>query len=481
VSDDLEHRIIGRYALFDVLAAGGMATVHIGRLLGPVGFARTVAIKRLHPQFAADPEFVSMFLDEARMCARIRHPNVVPTLDVVAAKGELFLVMEYVAGESLGSLLRDLSKRGDAIPWRIAISILAGTLHGLHAAHEAKDEQGFPLGLVHRDVSPQNILVGSDGLARVVDFGIAKASGRLHVTREGAVKGKVGYMAPEQMAAEKITRQADVYAASAVLWESLTGRRLFDGETEAVILARVLTAEIVPPSQLRPDVPAELDAVVMRALIRDVDQRFATAREMALALEKLGPAALGEVGEWLEANAGQAIEDRARRISRVEVSVASAEAPSNEAPPPPAAKPDVEPHASESIRPTARSDASGSEPLAGKPAADPNPWKPVAAALAVVALGVGAWAALAGRSAEPAATDSPPPSASARTVAMSDATATAAVSTPVSTASAAPAAEMTASASTSVSAQVATVSAVKTGRPPVAKPNKDPFDLGGRK
>src|SRR5512139_245074 len=124
-------RIIGRYALFDVLAAGGMATVHVARLLGPVGFARTVAIKRLHPQYARDPEFVSMFLDEARMCARIRHPNVVPTLDVVATQGELFLVMEYVQGESLAHLVRATAKAGQKMPWRVAISIASGCLHGL--------------------------------------------------------------------------------------------------------------------------------------------------------------------------------------------------------------------------------------------------------------------------------------------------------------------------------------------------------------
>src|SRR5262245_51026591 len=170
--------VIGRYALHGELASGGMATVHLGRLLGPVGFSRTVAIKRLHAQYAQDPEFVSMFLDEARLAARIRHPNVVPTLDVVATSGELFLVMEYVPGESLSRLARAARDRMERMPPRIVSAIMSGVLHGLHAAHEAKSERGEPLGIVHRDVSPQNVLVGTDGVARVLDFGVAKAAGR---------------------------------------------------------------------------------------------------------------------------------------------------------------------------------------------------------------------------------------------------------------------------------------------------------------
>src|SRR5262245_49268372 len=162
-----------------------MATVHLGRLLGPVGFSRTVAIKRLHAQFSQDPEFVSMFLDEARLAARIRHPNVVPTLDVVATGGELFLVMDYVAGESIAKLLRAVATKKEMVPIRVIAATMAGALHGLHAAHEAKDERGEPLGIVHRDVSPQNILLGADGVPRVLDFGVAKAIGRVQTTQEG--------------------------------------------------------------------------------------------------------------------------------------------------------------------------------------------------------------------------------------------------------------------------------------------------------
>src|SRR5580692_2033966 len=197
-------RIVGRYAIYGELASGGMATVHLGRLLGPVGFSRTVAIKRLHEQFAKDPDFVSMFLDEARLCARIKHPNVVPTLDVIAGDRQLLLVMDYVQGESLSRLFRSAVARGERIPLKVTVAIVSGMLHGLHAAHEAKDERGEPLGIVHRDVSPQNVLVGIDGVARVLDFGVAKARGRLHTTQDGRVKGKLSYMAPEQLRSEAV-------------------------------------------------------------------------------------------------------------------------------------------------------------------------------------------------------------------------------------------------------------------------------------
>ena len=184
-------RVVGRYALYQAIAAGGMATVHLGRLLGPVGFSRTVAIKRLHEQFASDPEFVAMFLDEARVAARVRHPNVVPTLDVVATGGELFLVMEYVPGESLARLARELRGRKATFPLRILSALMAGVLHGLHAAHEAKDEHGHPLDIVHRDVSPANVMISIDGIPRLLDFGIAKARTSTHHTREGIFKGKL--------------------------------------------------------------------------------------------------------------------------------------------------------------------------------------------------------------------------------------------------------------------------------------------------
>src|SRR5512143_55930 len=185
---------VGRYTVHGELASGGMATVHIGRMGGAGGFAKLVAIKRMHPQFAKDPDFLAMFLDEARLVTRIRHPNVVQPLDVIVERGEVLLVMEYIHGEALSRLNRVLRAKNERIPLRISIAILSAMLHGLHAAHEAKNEKGEPLGIVHRDISPQNIIVGVDGVARVLDFGIAKAADQVHLTREGELKGKLVYM-----------------------------------------------------------------------------------------------------------------------------------------------------------------------------------------------------------------------------------------------------------------------------------------------
>ena len=313
---------VGRYLLYGEIASGGMATVHFGRLQGAAGFARSVAIKRLHPQYAKDPDFVGMFLDEARLAARIAHPNVVPTLDVVAQGDELLLVMEYVRGSSLSRLLRTLTQRGERMPPRIAAAIIAGVLRGLHAAHEAKSEIGEKLEIVHRDVSPQNVLVGTDGIARVLDFGVAKAAGRVQSTREGQLKGKLAYMAPEQITTGSVTRKTDVYAAAVVLWEMLTGRRLFRADNEAKLLTLVLDSEILPPSKVVDGLLAGFDPVVMHGLDRDPGRRFESARQMAVEVEGVvGIAPPTEVGEWVEEVAADELRERANRIEEIERSV----------------------------------------------------------------------------------------------------------------------------------------------------------------
>jgi serine/threonine protein kinase len=317
---DVQTRAVGRYALFDEIAAGGMASVHLGRLMGPAGFSRTVAIKRLHPHLARDPDFVAMLIDEARIAARVRHPNVVPTLDVVNDDGELFLVMEYVHGESVAKLVRTLREQGGRAPLALVVGIAIGVLHGLHAAHEATDERGEPLGIVHRDVSPHNILVGADGLARVVDFGVAKARGRLSATETGALKGKIAYMAPEQLEAGGIDRRADVWAAGVVLWEAIAGKKLFVAESPAALM-RAVTTQPIPRLDANGRVPTALADLVAGALARDRDRRTPTALALSLALEATGLAATQrEIGAWVTSVAGADLARRAERVVEIEQS-----------------------------------------------------------------------------------------------------------------------------------------------------------------
>jgi serine/threonine-protein kinase len=313
-------RVLGRYALYGEIAAGGMATVHLGRLLGPVGFSRTVAIKRLHPQFAKDPDFVSMFVDEARLAARVQHPNVIPTLDIVSLEDELFIVMEYVEGESLARLLRSMRNAERLIPPTIVGAIMSGALYGLHAAHEAKSERGEPLQIIHRDVSPQNILVGVDGVPRVLDFGVAKAANRSQTTRDGQLKGKLAYMAPEQiLGEERIDRRVDVYAAAVCCWEALVARRLFEGQNEGAIMKKVIQGDVPPPSSLVPDVPRAADAVLLKAMSRDREQRFATAYDFAVALEEsLGADNPRRVAAFVADCARDAIARRSQRVRQLE-------------------------------------------------------------------------------------------------------------------------------------------------------------------
>ncbi len=296
-----------RYELQSEIASGGMATVYHGRVLGAVGFTRQVAIKRLHPQYAKDPEFVAMFMDEARIAARIRHRNVVPTLDVVMNEGELFLVMDHVTGLSLSHIL----KRVPRPPVAITAAIVTGMCQGLHAAHEATDETGQPLHIVHRDVSPHNVMLSEDGTARVVDFGIAKAVDGLHTTRDGTVKGKLPYMPIEQLEAAALDRRADVYSAAAVLWEMLAGRRLITAPTEASIITTILAHDFDPPSTETTNVSEALDAITMTGLQRDRSERFETCRALSVAIEEACEVASSrKVADWLEDEFGEELEAR---------------------------------------------------------------------------------------------------------------------------------------------------------------------------
>ncbi|HEY8945423.1 MAG TPA: serine/threonine-protein kinase, partial [Polyangiaceae bacterium] len=277
---------VDRYELIGEIASGGMATVYLSRLTGVGGFQRFVAMKRLHPHLAGEKEFVEMFLDEARLAAGIHHPNVVPILEVGASPVGYYLVMEYIEGDTLARLLARAASRGKRIPPGVTIRVALDMLAGLHAAHELRDDAGAPVNLVHRDVSPQNVLVGSDGIARITDFGVARAASRLSATRVGQLKGKIAYMAPEQAQGdENLDRRADVFSAGIVIWEALAAKRLFKAENEAATLSRVMSDPVPDLSRVAPHVGREVCEIVMRALERDRDRRFGSCAAFADALE----------------------------------------------------------------------------------------------------------------------------------------------------------------------------------------------------
>ena len=294
-----------------------MATVHLGQLVGPAGFARTVAVKRLGPALAEDRESVAMLLDEARLAARLHHPNVAATIDVIIEPHDACIIMEYVHGESLARLLR---VEGGARPSpAIVCAIVVGALRGLHAAHEVCDENGEPLEIIHRDVSPQNVMVGADGVSRLIDFGIAKARRRLQATTEGQLKGKLSYLAPEQIRGAAATRRTDIYAAGIVLWESLTGKRLFDGDCAGAITEQILVGWVDRPSKHVCDLPEAVDAVTLRALEPGPERRFQTAAEMADALEHaVTPASQLQVAAWVKATANGTLERRGELLRTME-------------------------------------------------------------------------------------------------------------------------------------------------------------------
>ena len=292
---DDERRHLDPYELIGEIAAGGMATVFLARLAGAGGFQRFVAIKRLHPHLAREEEFVEMFLDEARIAAGIHHPHVVPILEVGTSDAGYFLVMEFVEGDTLSGLTIRSLQRGAMLPPTVALRIVVDGLTGLHAAHDLHDADGRPLGLVHRDCTPQNILVGVDGSARITDFGVARAASRITMTRPQQVKGKVAYLSPEQAHAHDLDRRSDIFTMGIVLWEALAGRPLFQAESEAVTITRLLTGAIPSLRSFAPDVPAALDDVCLRALNRDPTRRFRTAAEMVEAIERAANAE-GSIG-----------------------------------------------------------------------------------------------------------------------------------------------------------------------------------------
>jgi len=311
-----------------------MATVFLGSLEGALGFRQLVAIKRPHPHLMEDPGFREALLREARLAAGIHHANVVDVRDVEVVGDAVQLVMDYIEGASLGDLVRTCANEGRHLQPGVAVRVVLDACAGLHAAHELTDDAGRTLGLVHRDVSPQNVLVGVDGVARVTDFGIAKCieTSDPGTSRE-SLKGKVGYMAPEYVRGEEVDRRVDVYALGVVLWEALAGRRLFRGQSDAETLERVLSATVPPVSEASPEL-APLDATIARALHRDPAMRFPTTEAMAHELELAASphglvAGAPDVGRFVRETLGPRLEERRRALREART----------DPPPPPAQRP----------------------------------------------------------------------------------------------------------------------------------------------
>lgn len=276
----------GKYRLERALATGGMAELYLARQSGPGGFEKQVVIKRILPHLTSNPEFVHMFLDEARIAARLSHPNIVQVFDFGEAGGSYFLVMEYLAGEDLDTILATLRERGRTMPPIIVALIASAACEALQYAHLFVDEHGRPLKIVHRDVSPSNIFLTHQGLVKVLDFGIAKAEGKLVHTQGGVLKGKFLYMSPEQIRGQEVDGRSDVFALGAVLHELLTGRPTFERDNALASLKAIVDEPIPRPSELVQGIPMDLEAVVLRAIEREPRLRWPSASDMRLALDR---------------------------------------------------------------------------------------------------------------------------------------------------------------------------------------------------
>ncbi|RMH38703.1 MAG: serine/threonine protein kinase [Deltaproteobacteria bacterium] len=275
--------IAGKYELRELAGEGGMATVWRARMYGAAGFSREVAVKKMKAEFRAIKNYIDMFVEEARVGSDLQHPNIVQVYDFCQDdEKSYYLVMEWVDGVDFGSFVRAFRAQGHPIPWPLVAAIGVGVLRGLAAAHERRGPTGQPAPVIHRDVSPQNILLRRDGIVKLSDFGLARAMDRIHsLTAPGTVKGKLSYLAPEITMGRSATVLSDLFSAGSVLWEGLAGAPLFDGERDVDVFAKIRRGEVRPIEQVRPDVPVALAQVVHRALAVAPRERFPSARQMA--------------------------------------------------------------------------------------------------------------------------------------------------------------------------------------------------------
>ncbi len=270
----------GKYLLLERINVGGMAEVYKAKAFGVEGFERLVAVKRILPSIAEDREFIEMFIDEAKIAVQLTHANIAQVFDLGKVSESYFIAMEYVQGKDLRGLFERARSRGEALPVPMACYVMMKVCEGLDYAHNKKDSSGRPLGLVHRDVSPQNVLISYDGEVKLIDFGIAKAAGKINKTQAGILKGKFGYMSPEQVRGLPIDRRSDLFAVGIVLYEMLTGERLFSGSSDFSTLEKIRNVEIMPPSTYNRRVPKELEQIVLKALAKDPDDRYQSAMDL---------------------------------------------------------------------------------------------------------------------------------------------------------------------------------------------------------
>src|SRR5688572_22396281 len=270
---------LGKYDLIRQIAVGGMAELYLARTVGIEGFEKLVVIKRILPQFATNTSFVTMFLNEARLAATLHHPNIAQVYDIGQEGTEYFFAMEYIHGEDLGRMVASATDSGVPISLDVALTLIAGLCAGLHYAHEKVGSDGKALSVVHRDVSPSNVLVSYDGAVKLVDFGIARAGSQPSTTR-GGIKGKIGYMSPEQCKGKEVLdRRSDIFSAGSLLYELTTGRLPFTDETDYGVLSQIVNTDALPPSKLVPSYPPALERIVLKALARDRDKRYSSAIE----------------------------------------------------------------------------------------------------------------------------------------------------------------------------------------------------------